>query len=218
MNNLVVMKHNGILVVDSREAAKVLGVRHSDLLRDIEKYIVTFENSENAILRSQDFFIESSYTTDGNSKDYKNYLVTEKGCEFISHKRTGQKGILFTATYINGFHAMKDALRNPVVGLLPQSYPEALRALAVEVEAKEKLMLENKELEIQLDRSQEYYSIKRVAILNGVDWRVFSWRDLKEASEDIGVPVKKIPDANYLNVNVYHHSAWGAVYPEYELD
>jgi hypothetical protein len=38
------------------------------------------------------------------------YLVTKKGCEFIAHKLTGQKGTEFTAWYINRFHEMEDEL------------------------------------------------------------------------------------------------------------
>ena len=104
MNNLTVIENNGILVVDSREAAKVLEVRHSDLLRDIEKYIGALENSENAKLRSQEFFIESTYTTGGNNKEYKNRLLTKNGCEVVAHKRTGKDGVIFTAFYIEQFH------------------------------------------------------------------------------------------------------------------
>lgn len=114
MNDLTVIEREGILVIDSREVAKVLEVRHSDLLRDIEKYAESIENSDNAILRSQDFFIESTYTTKGNNKEYKNYLLTKKGCELVAHKRTGEDGIIFTALYINKFKAMEEALKKPV--------------------------------------------------------------------------------------------------------
>lgn len=36
------------------------------------------------------------------------YRITKKGCEFIAHKMTGQKGTEFTARYINRFHEMQD--------------------------------------------------------------------------------------------------------------
>lgn len=38
------------------------------------------------------------------------FLVTKKGCEFIAHKLTGQKGTEFTARYINRFHEMENEL------------------------------------------------------------------------------------------------------------
>lgn len=71
-------------------------------------------------------------------------------------------------------------------------------------------------LESELDRSKEWYSIKRVAKINDVDWQTFNWRKLKVASEKSGLGVKKIFDANYGEVNTYHCSVWEQVYPEYE--
>ena len=56
---------------------------------------------------SGDFFKESTYL-DANNQERPCYLVTKKGCEFIAHKLTGQKGTEFTAQYINRFHEMGD--------------------------------------------------------------------------------------------------------------
>lgn len=73
------------------------------------------------------------------------------------------------------------------------------------------------QLRIELDKSKEWYTIKRVAQLNGVSWKDFSWRKLKQVSADLGYDVKKIFDANYGNVNVYHVKVWKCVYPNLEL-
>lgn len=73
------------------------------------------------------------------------------------------------------------------------------------------------QLRIELDKSKEWYTIKRVAQINGVSWKDFSWRKLKKASADLGYDVKKIFDANYGNVNVYHVKVWKCVYPNLEL-
>lgn len=109
------------LTLDSREVAEMVGKRHSDLLRDIESYI---EYLENAKVRCQDFFAESKYKSRGNNRTYKCYKTTKKGCEFIAHKLTGQKGALFTATYINRFHEMEQKInqRNDL-----QAIPSDLR-------------------------------------------------------------------------------------------
>jgi prophage antirepressor-like protein len=76
-----------------------------------------------------------------------------------------------------------------------------------------KLTYENADLEIQLDENKEYYSIKRVAKLNGLDWRTISWRALKDTSNFLEYEVKKAFDANYGNVNAYHIEAWRHEYP-----
>lgn len=73
------------------------------------------------------------------------------------------------------------------------------------------------QLRIELDKSKEWYTIKRVAQLNGVSWKDFSWRKLKQTSAELGYGVKKIFDANYGNVNVYHVKVWKCVYPNLEL-
>lgn len=74
-----------------------------------------------------------------------------------------------------------------------------------------------KALETELDRSKEWYSIKRVAAINGMDWHTFKWKKLKDESIRAGLGVKKIFDANYGEVNTYHMSVWEKVYPWAEL-
>ena len=72
-------------------------------------------------------------------------------------------------------------------------------------------------LEAELDRSKEWYSIKRVAHMNGKTYKDFDWRELKKESEKLGLGVKKIFDANYGEVNTYHVDVWANVYPRMEL-
>ncbi|MGP1567985.1 MAG: Rha family transcriptional regulator [Peptoanaerobacter stomatis] len=106
MQELQVLNLKNDITLDSRIVAEMLSKKHSDLLRDIETYIQYF--SENADLRSQEFFVKSSYKTVGNNKTYKSYQITKKGCEFLAHKLTGQKGSIFTAKYINAFESLKN--------------------------------------------------------------------------------------------------------------
>lgn len=56
-----------------------------------------------------DFFIPSTYR-DSSGKENKCYKVTKKGCEFLANKFTGEKGVVFTARYINRFHEMQDMI------------------------------------------------------------------------------------------------------------
>ena len=76
---------------------------------------------------------------------------------------------------------------------------------------------EKEKLQQELDYSKDWYSIKRVAAMNGVDWKTFNWRKLKEKSIELGYGVKKIFDANYGEVNTYHRDVWESAYPEYEI-
>lgn len=94
------------LTLDSREVARLVEKRHCDLVRDIETYNNYLANSQNAKLRSDDFFQESTYNA-GTGKAYKNYQITKKGCELIANKLTGKKGVLFTAAYVTRFNEME---------------------------------------------------------------------------------------------------------------
>lgn len=95
------------LVLDSREVAKMLGKNHADLLRDIAKNVKYLTESKIAF---SEFFQETRYK-DSTGKKNKRYDITKKGCEFLAHKLTGKKGAIFTATYINKFHKMEQALK-----------------------------------------------------------------------------------------------------------
>lgn len=97
------------LVLDSREVAKMLGKNHADLLRDIAKNVEYLTESKIAF---SEFFQETRYK-DSTGKKNKRYDITKKGCEFLAHKLTGKKGAIFTATYINKFHEMEQALKEP---------------------------------------------------------------------------------------------------------
>lgn len=104
MNEITLTSINGIDVVDSRQVAQAVGKEHYNLLKDIAKYCeylgaVNFDCS--------DFFIESTYISEQN-KQIPCYLCTRKGCEMIANKLTGEKGVVFTALYINAFHKMED--------------------------------------------------------------------------------------------------------------
>ena len=92
--------------LNSREVAEMVDKTHSDLLKDIRRYVGQLAEGN---IPLGDFFTESTYF-DGNNQSRPCYLVTKKGCEFIDHKLTGQKGTEFTARYINRFHEMEHEL------------------------------------------------------------------------------------------------------------
>lgn len=94
----------------------------------------------------------------------------------------------------------------------PQTYAEALRRLADEVEARERTQLLLAEKTEQLDESKEWYSIKHWAKRHHKNWRNYSWRKLKAVSHELGYEVKKIFDSNFDEVNIYHRCVFEAVY------
>lgn len=132
VNELTVINKNGVLVIDSREVAEIVEKRHADLLESIGGYIKHLLNGK---FRSVDFFIPSTYK-DSTGRELPHYLLTHKGCDMVANKMTGEKGVQFTAAYVNRFYDMELKLSMPQV---PQTLPEALRLAADLAEKNERL-------------------------------------------------------------------------------
>jgi phage regulator Rha-like protein len=93
--------------------------------------------------------------------------------------------------------------------------PLTRKEMALMVIAQEE---EIERLQIELDQSKQWLTIKKVAAHNNLNWKSLEWRKLKATSEVIGLIPKKIFDANFPDgVNVYHKDAWRIVYPNLAL-
>jgi phage regulator Rha-like protein len=209
---------NNTNTITTLEIAEMMELEHWQILRKLEgtknqdgstKQVGIIQILTNNKIVVSDYFIPSTYK-DASGKENKCYKVTKMGCDFLANKFNGEKGIIFTARYVKRFDEMER-------GQIPQDFPSALRAYADEVERRQIAEQENEKLQQELDYSKDWYSIKRVAAMNGVDWKTFNWRKLKEKSIELGYGMKKIFDANYGEVNTYHRDVWEAAYPEYEI-
>lgn len=218
MNNLTIIKQNNQFLVESREVAELIEKKHDNLLRDIRGYKKILEDSSN--LRSQDFFIESTYINTQN-KIQPCYLLTKKGCDMVANKMTGEKGIIFTAIYVTKFEEMEQELKEKQPKL-PTTYKEALQQLLIEVEEKEQLQLENQEKDkvIQLQQPKVLFAdsvassdnsilvgeLAKLLRQNGIDTgqnRLFAWlRDngylIKRKGEDYNTPTQKSVDLGVI--------------------
>lgn len=105
-NEIKLLNQDGKVVVSSRVVAQDFGKRHNDVLRAIESKL------ENVILRSQNYFIESTYKVEGNNKSYKEYLMTRDGFAFIVMGFTGSKADEFKLKYIEAFNKMEETIKN----------------------------------------------------------------------------------------------------------
>ena len=108
MKELTIKNHKEINVIDSREVAEMIGKAHDKLLRDIRGYIEIISHSPK--LESENFFIESEYFNSRNQKQ-PCYLLTKQGCEMVANKMTGEKGILFTAEYVQAFNKIEEHIK-----------------------------------------------------------------------------------------------------------
>lgn len=161
MNQLSIISQNGQLLADSREVADMTEVRHADLMRSIAVYIQILENAK---LRSQDFFIPSTYKVDGNNKTYDCFLITRKGCDMVANKMTGEKGVLFTAAYVIRFEEMEKQLTAP-----PRSQLEILQASINQLVDQERRL---SAVETRIERTEKQQEdLKDILSLNPTDAR-----------------------------------------------
>ncbi len=198
MTDLVFKGQNGQVLTNSLLVAEKFGKRHADVVRAIENSLTKGSESTNAKLRSS--FLLSSYI-DNKGEERPMYIMDRDGFSVIAMGFTGDKAMDFKVEFISAFNAMEKKLKELSA---PQTYAEALRRLADEVEEKErtKALLEQKTE--QLDESKEWYSIKRWAKEHNMNWRSINWRKMKALSYGLGYEIKKIFDANYGRVNIYH--------------
>ena len=189
--------------LNSREVAEMVGKDHSDLLKDIRKY-KDYLTEGNFPL--SEYFEEDCYK-DATGRTLICYKVSKKGCEFIAHKLTGQKGAIFTAKYIERFHEMQDTLSNPMTSL------EALQiAVNRMVEQERRLktvedrmdMIEAKSINVP----NEYFTVAGFATIRkqriDVQKANIIGRKAANLSRRLGYEIGKVTDPRYGTVNTYH--------------
>lgn len=154
--------------IDSREVAEMVDVTHASLLKKVRNYEEILTKSK---LTSLDFFIPSEYKdTKGEIRNC--YLLTKKGCEMVANKLTGEKGVIFTAKYVNRFEEMENHIKQQTPAL-PSNYLEALERLVDEVKMNEQLVLENRQLRFKLEgkevkqvEDERLYTVDEIARAN----------------------------------------------------
>ncbi len=136
--DVVIKKIDGELVVTSRQVAENFEKRHADVLRVIEDL-----NSENAILRSQKYFIETYYKVEGNNKNYKEYLLTRDGFSLLVMGFTGSKALQWKLKYIEAFNKMEQAIKGQAKRLSTEEMLELQFRYAKEVKEEVKELKED---------------------------------------------------------------------------
>ena len=107
--------------VSTLEIAEMMEASHKNILQKLEGINKNGKHTEGIIeilarlkFQPSEFFIKSTYK-DSSGKENKCYNCTRKGCEFLANKFEGEKGILFTARYIERFHKMEEAIKKLAV-------------------------------------------------------------------------------------------------------
>jgi phage regulator Rha-like protein len=212
------MTNNEIKTMNSREIAELTGKQHKDVLYDVRKMLLELN------LTSADFSLD---LPDSYGRMQTAFKLPKRECLIL----VSGYSIAMRAKIIDRWQELEQV--NSMLVIPNFSNPaEAARAWALEYEARIKAEATKAEigsrreatamntasqatkkanrLEIELDRSKEYATIKRMEMLyHGMK---FSWRLLKSTSLEMNVETIEVFDQNYGKVKAYHASVWQEAY------
>lgn len=97
--------------LSSREVAPMMEIEHPKLLRKIDGINEDFRKAKIGFSK---YWEESTYKVEGQTREYREFLITKKGCEFLAHKTTGTKGNLFTDKYMDRFSEMEQYIKEEI--------------------------------------------------------------------------------------------------------
>ena len=181
-----------VQTMSSLEIAELTGKRHDNIVNDIVRIL-----NEAGIGVLQ---FEGSYLSSQN-KELLCYNLPKRECDLV----ISGYSVKYRLAIIDRWHEL-EANKKPMTRL---ELAKMQVALIMELEdSKENV----KRLEIEIDESMDWCSIKRMEFLTGKN---YNWRELKSSSIKLNIPRKDIFDANYGSVKSYHKDLW---MDAYELD
>ena len=197
MKELTIRDYNGVNVTDSKEVAEMIGKKHDKLLRDIRGYIEIISHSPK--LESENFFIESEYFNSRNQKQ-PCYLLTKQGCEMVANKMTGEKGILFTAEYVEAFNKMEQSIKHEQIVNIGELSPE-LQMFKQIFDTVAKQELEQKQMKKDIeDNRKELQGIREVITISTDNWR----DDCNNLIKKIGIKAGGYSSIQDVRVEIYN--------------
>lgn len=222
MNDLVISGGNSGRVMSSRAIASLTDKEHGHVMRDIRVMCEALKIDQSAygsIYRDtynreqQEFMLDRELT-----------LTLVSGYDIPLRHRVVRRLAELEA---------KDNLPAPVLAIPDFSNPAAAaRAWAEQYEARQHAESTKAEigsrreatamntasvavkkaqrLEIELDKSKDYATVKRMERL--YHGQPFNWRALKGAASEMNLPAIDVFDQNYGTVKAYHRDVWHEVY------
>lgn len=210
MSNIIDINRNEkTKTIPSTEVAKMMQKEHKEVIRMIDGYEPPEGSKKRKIvgiiptltkgnITPSDYFIENTYK-DKSGKLNKCYECTKMGCELLANKLTGEKGILFSATYVKRFNEMESAQMQTIdtTELSPnlQSFKMLFDSM-VEQELKQKQMEKDiKGLQNSLDNIQDLISLSKD------NWRADVKNMVNKITYKTGINHKVIYDEIYKEID-----------------
>lgn len=217
MNQLM----GAVQMMSSLEIAELTGKNHFDVLRDIRKMLVDLELGESSFAGS--YFSEQNKEMPlfNLDREHTDCLLTGYSAKarMLVIKRWHEleaKQAPVPRTKIEWMQAAIDAEKAKEVALLLANHAIATkseigtRREATAMNTASQAVKRANQLEVELDQSKQYSTIKRMEMLHhGIK---FKWRLLKSAGLDLGIESKEVFDTNYGSVKAYHADVWLEAY------
>lgn len=227
MQNLIVKKTNeNDLVVSTLDVAEQTQNEHASVMKLVRTYLNDFETFGRV-----GFEIEPFETAGGNQSREIALLNENQSALLLTYMRNSEIVRSFKVRLIKEFSDMKNQkpktqleLAREQVALLERlEQIEVERDLAIATKAEignrreatamntaSQAVKKANALEIELDRSKDYATVKRMEMLHhGVK---FDWRKLKATCVDMGIEPLAVFDQNYGTVKAYHRDVWQETY------
>lgn len=232
MNQLSIVS-NANLTMSSREIAELVGSRHDKVKQSIERLV------ERDVIVQPPMGDEPGTDAMGRPRATQVYVFAGEQGKRDSIVVVAQLSPEFTARLVDRWQELEAAAASKSPVTIPRNFAEALRLAADLEEQKQLAELQRDEavatkafighrreatamntasqavkkansLEIQLDRSKQYATVKRMEML--YHGQRFNWRLLKATATEMQVPPIDVFDQNYGKVNAYHADVWMEVY------
>ena len=202
------------MTMSSREIAELTGKSHKNVIRDIRQMGETLGSD---LSRA----IESTIYKDANGADRQMYELDKDTtlCLVSGYDAKIRMAIIkrwaelenqgIPKTKIEALRMAADALEMAELAIATKAEIGSRREATAMNIASQQSKRANK-LKIELDRSKEYFSVKRMTTIH--HGQRFDWRLLKSTGVEMGIAPVDVFDQNYGTVKAYHQSVWREAY------
>ena len=218
---LQIFQNGNEYVITLKEITDLIGVEHNKAMRKVEE--LALEEGFGGLAKTA----TPTYNPDGSVNRYiDTYQFTKKQAIAVGARLNNT----MLMKVIDRLEELEK--QNHQNYKVPQTFAEALLLAAQLVEERDNAIKTKAEigsrreatamatasvavkqankLQIELDRSKEYCTIKRMTMLT--HGQTFSFKLLRDASNEMNIPAIDIYDANYGTVKAYHKDVWLEVY------
>jgi phage regulator Rha-like protein len=211
----------------SRDIAELVGSRHDSVKRTIETLY-----GKGVIAQPQPVS-EQSPDSMGRMRATEVYVFSGNKGKRDSLIVVAQLYPEFTAKIVDRWQELEEQASTGLIAMPNFSNPaEAARAWAAQYEARQlaeqtkaqighrreatamntasQAVKKANKLEIELDRSKDYATVKRMQMIH--HGQPFNWRVLKSTAAEMEIPPIDVFDQNYGTVKAYHADVWREAY------